>query len=281
MTKGFSTSLTLLVVLILSGSHVAVGGPEDDLRAMTTLFQIQFPDLELQELADGVYAFDESAREQWLDMEDFPPYEIAIEEGAQYFEQPFSNGASYADCFENGGVGVKQNFPYFNDDVGEVITLELAINQCRIANDEEPLPYKTGELAAISAYMAFTSRGNVFDVQVPVDNPGAMAAYEAGKQFFYTRRGQLNFACKSCHVQSAGLKLRADSLSSTLGHATHWPVYRASWGEIGTLHRRFAECNIQVRARPFAAQSIEFRNLEYFLTYMSNDLQLNGPASRR
>jgi sulfur-oxidizing protein SoxA len=157
----------------------------------------------------------------------------------------------------------------------------MAINQCRSANDEDPLPYNKGELAAVSAYMAYTSRGNVINVQVPDDSSGAIAAYEAGKQFFYTRRGQLNFACKSCHVESAGLSLRADRLSTAFGQATHWPVYRAKWGEIGTLHRRFAECNIQVRARPFEAQSIEFRNLEYFLTVMSNGLQLNGPASRR
>jgi len=38
---------------------------------------------------------------------------------------------------------------------------------------------------------------------------------------------------------------------------------------------------VQVRARPFEAQSEEFRNLEYFLTYMSNGLELNGPATRR
>jgi sulfur-oxidizing protein SoxA len=58
-------------------------------------------------------------------------------------------------------------------------------------------------------------------------------------------------------------------------------VYRAKWGDIGTLHKRIQECNEQVRARKFEAQSVELRNLEYFLSYMSNGLELNGPASRR
>jgi sulfur-oxidizing protein SoxA len=260
---------------------LAVAGPEEDRMAMVNYYTQRFPAVPMQEFANGLYAFNEDAREQWLEMEDFPLYEIAVEDGQALFETSFANGKSYADCFENGGIGVRQNYPFFDSNAGEVVTLELAINQCRAANDEEPLPYGTGDLAEISAYMSFTSRGNVVDVKVPDDNAAALAAYEAGKQFYYTRRGQLNFACSSCHVQSAGLKLRADQLSTTLGHTTHWPVHRAKWAEIGTLQYRIAECNSQVWAKPLEAQSIEYRNLEYFLSYISNGLELNGPASRR
>jgi sulfur-oxidizing protein SoxA len=41
------------------------------------------------------------------------------------------------------------------------------------------------------------------------------------------------------------------------------------------------ECNSQVRATPLDPQSESYRNLEYFLTYMANGLELNGPASRK
>lgn len=255
--------------------------PETDRQLLVKYYQKRFPNVEMQEFANGLYSFDEAAREQWIEMEDFPPYEIAIEEGEEFFNTPFANGKGYSECFENGGIGVRQNFPRFDTDAGEVVTLELAINQCREANGEAPLPYLEGELAAISAYMSYTSRGNVINVQIPEADPRALAAHEAGKQFYYSRRGQLNFSCSSCHAQSAGSSLRADRLSTALGQATHWPVYRSSWGDIGTLHKRFRECNTQVRARPLEAQSEEFRNLEYFLTYMSNTLELNGPASRR
>lgn len=262
-------------------SGVVQADPEADRLALVNYYQQRFPNVEMQEFANGLYAFDENAREQWIEMEDFPPYEIAIEEGEEYFNTPFANGQGYADCFENGGIGIRQNYPLFDSGLGEVVTLELAINQCREANTEGALPYLEGELVAISSYMSSTSRGNTIDVKVPDDDPRALAAYEEGKQFYYTRRGQLNFACSSCHAQSAGLSLRADSLSSALGQATHWPVYRSKWGDVGSLHKRFRECNEQVRARPFAAQSVEFRNLEYFLSYMSNGLAMNGPASRR
>lgn len=254
--------------------------PEQDRLALREFFAQRFPDLDLNEMINGLYAFDEGAREQWLEMEDFPPYEIAIEEGQEAFETAFANGKGYADCFENGGIGIKQNYPRFDTDSGEVVTLEYAINKCRTDNGEEPLPWMAGELAAISAYMAYTSRGNKMSVVIP-DDPRAIAAYESGKEYYFTRRGQLEFACENCHMQSAGLQLRADRLSGMLGQATHWPVYRSKWGEIGTLHKRFSECNSQVRAKPYDAQSQVYRELEYFLSYMSNDMEMNGPASRR
>ncbi len=265
---------------MLFAGHVQAD-PEADRQALIKYYQDRSPNIELQEYANGLYAFDAAAREQWLEMEDFPPYEIAIEEGEDFFNTPFSNGKGYADCFENGGISIRQNYPRFDSALSQVVTLELAINLCREANAEPALPYLDGELATISAYMSSTSRGNTVNVKIPTDDPRALAAYEAGKEFYYSRRGQLDFACASCHAQSAGLSLRADTLSAALGQATHWPVYRSSWGDVGTLHKRFRECNIQVRARPFDAQSEEYRNLEYFLTYMSNELQFNGPATRR
>ena len=128
--------------------------------------------------------------------------------------------------------------------------------------------------------MAYTSRGNKFNIVIP-DDPRALAAYEKGKEFYYSKRGQLNFSCSNCHLGSSGMMVRADKLSPALGQPTHFPVYRSKWGEMGTLHRRFGGCNEQVRAKAFPAQSEEYRNLEYFLTYMSNGLEVNGPGARR
>ena len=271
----------LLIAFFLSVVMLnAYATPESDRLALRDFFSERFADIDLDDMINGLYAFDEGAREQWLEMEDFPPYEIAVEDGEALFNIAFANGKTYAGCFENGGVGVKQNFPYFDTGSGEVITLEYAINQCRTDNGEEALPWMSGELAEISAYMAYTSRGQKMSVVIP-DDPRALAAYEAGKEYYYTRRGQLEFACENCHMQSAGNLLRADRLSGMLGQATHWPVYRSKWGETGTLHKRFAECNLQVRAKPYEAQSRVYRELEYFLSYMSNDMEMNGPATRR
>ena len=133
-------------------------------------------------------------------------------------------------------------------------------------------------IADISPYMAYTSRGNKFNITIP-DDPRAMAAYNRSKEFFYTKRGQLNMSCADCHQYYAGNKVRADLLSPALGQLTHFPVYRSKWGGLGTTHRRYGGCNEQVRARPFKAQSAEYRALEYFHTFKSSGLEVNGPGT--
>jgi sulfur-oxidizing protein SoxA len=272
----------LLAVLLLATVMTvpwAAADPESDRLALRDYYSNRFPGVDLGEHKDGVYAIDAGAREQWLEMEDFPPYEIAVDDGAELFEAPFANGLGYGHCFADDGA-VKQRYPYFDEARGEVITLELAINDCRSAHGEPTLEYDSEQLNILVAYMAYASRGHVVAVDTPVSD-ASLAAYEAGKRFYSTRRGQLNFACSSCHIQLVGNRLRAERLSATLGQVTHWPVYRFKWEQVGGVHKRFAECNSQVGAEPFPAQSDEYRNLEYFLSYLSNGLELNGPATRK
>ena len=111
------------------------------------------------------------------------------------------------------------------------MTLPLAINDCRTANDEKPLSYLKGPIADLLAYMAFESRGQITQVEIPNDDPRALEAYEKGKNFYFARRGQLNFSCAHCHLGNSGTTLRTEILSPALGHTTHWPVYRSKWGE--------------------------------------------------
>jgi sulfur-oxidizing protein SoxA len=270
----------LSLATLLAVSYVASATPQQDLEEFQSFYKERFPNTPFEDFANGVYSIDAASREQWEEIEEFAPYELNISKGQVLFNSPFANGKTYASCFENGGIGIRQNYPYFDTDRGEVITLELAINECRQANGEKPLKWKKGHIADISAYMASTSTGNVFDIKIP-DDPRALAAYERGKKHFYQKRGQLNMACADCHKFYSGNMIRADLLSPALGHLTHFPVYRSKWGGLGTTHRRYGGCNKQVRAKPFPAQSEEYRALEYFHTYMSNGLAVNGPGARK
>ena len=276
--KKILTSVSIALLLALPLSTMAT--PQQDLEEFQNYYKDRFPDTPFDDFINGVYSIDMASRLQWEDIEEFGPYELNISNGEVLFNKPFANGNTYASCFDNDGIGIRQNYPYFDTDRGEVITLELAINECRTANDEKPLKWKTGPIADISAYMAYTSRGNVFDIKIP-DDPRAVAAYERGKKHFYQKRGQLNMACADCHKFYAGRMIRADLLSPALGHLTHFPVYRSKWGGMGTTHRRYGGCNKQVRAKPYKAQSAEYRALEYFHTYMSNGLVVNGPGARK
>jgi len=260
-----------------AGQPAAVN-PEADRLAMVEYYKKRFPKIEIPEHINGSYAIDAGKRAQWLEIEEFPPYEIDVDEGEGLFSVPFANGKRYADCFDNRGIGVKHKYPYYDNDRGEVITLDYAINICRETHGEEPLDYLGEEMGYITAYMAFTSRGQIFDIKVPDEG---LASYNKGKQFYYTRRGQLDFACSSCHITAAGNLIRAEVLSASIGHATHWPTYRLKWDQLGGLHRRFIECNEQIGAEGLEPHGEAYRNLEYFLTYMNNGMELNGPGSRK
>ena len=105
-------------------------------------------------------------------------------------------------------------------------------------------------------------------------------AYEKGKEYFYTRRGQLNFSCATCHVQSPGERIRAEILAPALGIVNAMPIYRSEWSGMGTTSRRFTTCNSQIRSVPLSPQDDEYRNVEYYLSYVSNGLPISGPGAR-
>ena len=254
--------------------------PESDQKVLSDYFKNRFPDVPTEEFANGAYSFDKIGRESWEAIEEFPPYEIHIDDGQEMWDKPFANGKTYKDCFPKGPA-IAQNYPHWDKKKSMVMTLPLALNNCRKANAEKPLKYKKGSINNILSYIASESRGHKTNVVVPMDDPAAVAAYNEGKDFYFTRRGQLNMSCASCHVQNAGNKIRSENLSMLYGHTTHFPVYRSKWGTVGTLHRRFTGCNKQVRAKPFKAQGQEYRNLEYYMTAMSNGLELNGPGARK
>jgi len=273
----------LIAVLFLAGARPAAAAdainPDADFKAFRDYFTKKFPNVPLNDFVNGPYSMDAGLRKQWEAIEDFPPYDFAVDRGKNMFATPFKNGKTYGDCFPNKGIGIRQDYPYFDLKTGEVITLELALNRCRETNGEAPYSYVKDEMASLTAYMAFTSRGKPFDIKIPND-PRAHAAYENGAKYFYTRRGQLNFSCASCHVQSAGEHIRTEVLAPALGILAAMPIYRSEWGGMGTISRRFVTCNSQVRGVPLEPQDENYRDVEYYLSYMANGLPISGPGAR-
>ena len=275
--------LAVLAALALSAMQPSSAAdrpnPAADAKAFRNYFTNKFPNVRFEDFVNGPYALNEDMRRQWEEKEQFPPYEFSLETGKEMFARRFKNGKTYADCFPNQGIGIRQNYPYFDEKEGKVITLELALNRCREINGETLISYTGEDMAALTAYMAFTSRGKPFDIKIP-DDPRALQAYQNGKRYFYTRRGQLNFSCATCHVQNPGERMRAEVLAPALGILNALPIYRSEWGSMGTVSRRFTTCNSQIRGVPLEPQAEEYRDLEYYLSYVSNGLPISGPGAR-
>lgn len=277
--KHFITILLGAVFLSMPAIPL-LAGPDEDLKTYRDYYKKKFPNVPLADYVNGIYSLHEGKRREWEMIMEFPPYELDLDEGKRLFNTEFTNGTTYANCFKNGGKKIAQNYPRWDRKAGKVKTIEAEINECRVRNGEKPFKYKKGKIVSISAYIHYLARGEVTNVVIPRDDPRALEAYNDGKFSYFARRGQLNFSCAHCHFEGSGKYIRANLLSMAVGQTTHFPTYRSKWGMVGTIHRRYTGCNKQVRAKPYAAQSPQYTNLQYFHTHMSNGLKLNAPGTR-
>jgi sulfur-oxidizing protein SoxA len=264
---------------ILMGTVSANAGPEEDRQKLSTFFASKYPDVKQQDYIYGALAFDPDAMSQYNSIMEFPPFSSEIEKGQKMWNTPLKSGKTYADCLPNGGKMIAGDYPMFDNAKGKVVTLEDAINNCRTANGEEAYAYGDPKtMGLLTAYMRTLSDGMKMNVKVEGD--AALKAYDDGKKTFYSRAGQLNFSCGSCHVDNAGNRIRSELLSPVIGQATHWPVFRG--GEnLTTLQKRYEGCHKSVRHSPDKAGSTRYNNLEYFHSYMSNGLELRSAVFRK
>lgn len=272
--------LTALLGLgVLLGTTDALATPEQDRQAFIKHYTQKYPNIKVDDYVYGALAFDDDSRAQYNSIMEFPPYESVVDQGRKMWETPFQNGKRYADCFPNGGKQIAGTYPQFDDAKGKVVTLQDALNACRVANGEEA--YKLEDMktmGTLTSYMRTLSDGMLMNVKI--EGPKAMAAYEDGKKTFFSRKGQLNFACANCHVQNAGTRLRSELISPAVGHAVHWPVFRG--GEtLVTLQQRYEGCFKQVRAVPPPQGGELMNNLEYFHSSLSNGLPMKASVFRK
>ncbi len=267
-----------LFALVLTPFVTVQATPSEDKAALRDYFKKTLAGKNLDDFINGVYALDDDARSQWEEIEEFPPYEIDLDTGSELWDKKFKNGKSFESCF--GDISkVRAKYPYHDEAKDTIITLEGEINKCLTDNGEKPFKWKKGKIAAVSAHIAYAGRGGKISVVPKTEK--AIAWYNKGKQFFFAKRGQLNLSCADCHVYNANRRARGDLLSPMLGHSSHFPVFRSKWGNLGTLHRRYGGCNKNVRAKPFKAQSDEYKALEYYQAAMADGMELNGPGARK
>jgi len=169
------------------------------------------------------------------------------------------------------------NYPKIDTKSGKLINLEGRINMCRLRYQHKtPLTYESDMLLSMTAYLANLAK----DVPIAVSNNGAAQPhYQAGKQYYFQRRGQFNLSCAQCHNDHWGQQLRGDIISQ--GHGNGFPAYRFEWETLGSLHRRFSDCDLGVRAQPRALGSQDYIDLELYLAVRSQGLPVETPAIRR
>lgn len=189
-----------------------------------------------------------------------------------------ASGRSCTSCHGPASAmrGVAARYPAFDAAAGHPVTLEQRINDCRTARQSAaPWAVESDELLAITAFVGEQSRG----MKVGVDTSGPGAPFAAhGSAIFTARMGQLNLSCAQCHDGLAGQRLAGALIPQ--GQPNGYPLYRLEWQSLGSLYRRLRNCLTGVRAEPFAPDSPDLVDLEFYLASRANGLLVETPAVR-
>ena len=189
-----------------------------------------------------------------------------------------SEGKSCSSCHNDldSMAGVKATYPKWNEEAGEVRTLQMKMNDCRTEHmGAEAWGYDKTPAINMEAALASVSRG--MPVNVAIDGP-AQSTWELGKELYYTRTGQLELSCANCHEDSYGMMIRADHLSQ--GQINGFPVYRLKNTKLNGVHSRFKGCVRDTRAETYKPGSAEFVALELYVASRGNGLSVEGPSIR-
>lgn len=267
----------LLAASITLAALPAFAGAEAVRNGLATRLQATHPDLGPAELVLGPAAFDATLREHadWQ-----VPATAAAEvlaAGKAIWNRKFRNGRTLAQCFPNGGRRIAASYPQVDAKSRRVVTLETAVNQCLKAHGEALLdPADPATMGAVLAWLRSMSDGRKISVRPA--NALAEERFEQGRRLYFTRMGQKNHACATCHLQLAGRRYGDTPLPSAFGQAAGWPWIRE--GKAVTLQAQARACLGRMGAVPFAAGSDELAQLEYFLTALSQGYALRTSGGR-
>jgi L-cysteine S-thiosulfotransferase len=221
----------------------------------------------------------QSADVRALQADDFAnPMALWVERGRGLWLEA-RNGRSCAACHGDAArsmKGVAARYPRFDAGFGRVIDLDQRIEACEEAMSGKALAAESDELLALSAYVALQSRG--MPLKVSIGGP-ARKTWEAGRDLYFTRIGQLDLACANCHDASWGKTLLAETISQ--GHPTGWPAYRLEWQRPGSIERRLRACFNGVRAEMPPYGSPDLVALELYLAWRASGLPMEAPGVRR
>jgi sulfur-oxidizing protein SoxA len=199
-----------------------------------------------------------------------------VEAGKKLWNARFKDGRSLASCFPNGGRRIAATYPLYDARLKKVVTLEMAVNQCRKTHGEALYEATdSATMGPVIAYVRSLANGQKIAVRVP---QAAQEKLEQGKRLYATRMGQRNFACASCHVQGAGKYYAHAVLSPPASQAPQWPLVRN--GAVVTAQARMRECMELMGAAPFAAGSDELNHLEYYITSLAKAEPIRANAWR-
>lgn len=287
MAKVVKHVAVLFAGVMLGGSTAAfAGGPSDDKLVIDDEIEITTRTAApeghpLDEVISGWHYRTEETRA--LEADSFQnPGMLYVERGEEIWNTvDGAAGKSCASCHGDDGEflkGLGANYPKWDEANNRPINIELQINACREANMEaQPYKFDAADQKALTTYIKHQSLG--MPVEVDLTQGEMKSWWDKGEELYYTRTGQLNLSCATCHEDYNGNYIRADHLSQ--GNVNGFPTYRLKQSSMVSLHNRFRGCIRDTRAEFPAAFSDDLMALEVYVTWRGSGLSVETPAVRQ
>jgi len=233
------------------------------------------------EIISGWHYRTEETRALEADTFQNPGY-LGVEQGETIWNTAEgTEGKSCATCHGDASESmahVGATFPKWHDTMSKPVNVELQINHCRVENmGAEPYKFDKGGQKPLTAFIKNQALGKPVSIDLAAGD--MQAWWEKGKETYYTRTGQLNLSCASCHEKNNGKYIRADHLSQ--GNLNGFPTYRLKQNNLISVHNRFRGCIRDTRAEFPAAFSDELMALEVYVTWRGTGLSVETPAVRQ
>ena len=194
-------------------------------------------------------------------------------------------GKSCADCHAGGSAqamrGAATRYPKFVKAYRRVMSIEdfLAVHGPETTG--RPLLAESSENLYLTMLVKRASNG--LPVAVDTTSSEARAAIARGKATFDKRVGERNHSCADCHTLERGAnKFLSGRLLADVGAGLtrHFPLWRTDRSEVWDLRKRFQWCMTPLGMNMLASDSIEYAELELYLTTFDTGKPISVPGIR-
>jgi L-cysteine S-thiosulfotransferase len=137
----------------------------------------------------------------------------------------------------------------------------------------------------LSMTILIKMQSNGMPVNLDLRSPEMKAALGRGKGLYEKKVGMRNHACADCHTNAPGKgankflggRLLADVEA---GLTNHFPLWWTSQGLVWDIRKRIQWCMLPIGMNYLPADSVEYAELELYLTSFAHGKPMNVPGIR-
>ncbi|MEK7820421.1 MAG: sulfur oxidation c-type cytochrome SoxA [Pseudomonadota bacterium] len=215
------------------------------------------------------------------------PGVIEAESAEKEWAKKGPKGKACADCHAGGSEksmkGVATRYPRFVKEHSRIMSVEEFLQMHGPATTGADLPSESK--ANLNMTMLVKMQSNGMNVNLDLNAPEVQAALNRGKGTFFKRVGKRNHACADCHLEEAGKggnKFLGGRLLGTRdsGLMNHFPLWRTNFSKVWDSRKRFQWCMLPLGMNYLASDSVEYAELELYLTSFGQGKPLSVPGIR-